>query len=68
MKYYLYNVKLQVSDSLDGSYYYIPVSFKSYSILSDKDIRLQAINRTPEKYVSYGWFTYTVEVSYEEEN
>jgi len=65
--YYLYNVKLQVSDSLDGSYYYTPVSFKSYNVLSDKDIRLQAINRIPEEYTSYGWSTYYVEVCYEEE-
>lgn len=67
MKYYLYKVKLQVSDTLEGTYEYIPVSFKSYSVLSDKDIRLQAINRTPEKYISYGWFTHYVEVCYEKD-
>lgn len=58
---YKYNVNLDVAKDLNSSYENYFVSFKSPVLLSDRDIRQQAINLVPDQYISFGWFTRTVE-------
>ena len=58
---YKYNVTLDVAKEINTPYSKHPVTFLSPVLLSDRDIRRQAINRTPEEYISFGWFTKIVE-------
>ena len=57
-----YHVMLEAAEELTGQYKRIPITFCSPVVLTERDIRLKAIDRAHDKYVSFGWFTYRTTV------
>ncbi len=51
---YKYSVRIDVTKTLCGTYKPYNVTFTSDVLLSDRDIRKEAINRVPKEYISFG--------------